>query len=185
MRCCSPTSADRLAHSSRSRTGRAVLSAPRRCPNGDAPAPQTGPTTSPANADTTAKHAKPHPAAPHPPPPTTSRRPSRRADLLLGRDHSHHDQCEDAEDQSEDAPTKWVAALHPSNYCANNRRDNAADGDENAFDAAQNKSCGLCAARGLTVVLRSRIPAKAEIKPIGAVQCSAWTCAARGLVMGR
>jgi hypothetical protein len=33
--------------------------------------------------------------------------------------------------------TEWVAALHRGDGCANNRGDNAADGDENAFDAAQ------------------------------------------------
>jgi hypothetical protein len=33
--------------------------------------------------------------------------------------------------------TEWVAALHRSDGCANNRGDNAADGDENTFDAAQ------------------------------------------------
>jgi hypothetical protein len=33
--------------------------------------------------------------------------------------------------------TEWVAALHRGDGRANNRGDNAADGDENAFDAAQ------------------------------------------------
>jgi hypothetical protein len=33
--------------------------------------------------------------------------------------------------------TEWVAALHRGDGCADNRGDNAADGDENAFDAAQ------------------------------------------------
>jgi hypothetical protein len=127
--------------------------------------------------------------------PTTNRHSSGKAaaSVLLGRDHDHHDQCQDAEEQSKNAPAQWVAALHRGDGCANNRRDNAADRDENAFDAAQNKSCGLrlagcgqyqfvknddllAAARGLAIVLRTWIPAKAGIK----------TCApALAVVMGR
>jgi hypothetical protein len=63
--------------------------------------------------------------------------------VLLGRDHYHHDQRQNAEEQSKDAPAEWVAALHRCDGCTNNRRDDTADGDENAFDAAQNKACGL------------------------------------------
>src|ERR1700744_1151453 len=82
---------------------------------------------------------------PPPPQPATSNRrfTTRYPPLLLGRDHDHHDQRQNAEKQTEDAPAEWVAALGRCDQRAHDRRDNAADRDENSLDAAQYETCGL------------------------------------------
>ena len=63
--------------------------------------------------------------------------------LLLRRNDDHDDQRQNGKEQAEDPPAERIAALHRGDRCANNCRDDTADGDENAFDAAQNKACGL------------------------------------------
>src|SRR3984957_12962585 len=68
---------------------------------------------------------------------------TRNPPLLLGRDYNHHDQRQNAEKQTEDAPAEWVAALGRCDERARDRRDDAADGDENSLDATQNKPCGF------------------------------------------
>src|ERR1700733_11374355 len=122
------------------------------------------------------------PPDPHHRPATSHRRSrTRYPPLLLGRDHNHHDQRQNAEKQTKDAPAEWVAALGRCDQRAHDRRDNAADQDENSLDAAQNETCGLRLAvagqqqlmkhddlldaeRGHRPLPRGRVPGWAAIK---------------------
>src|ERR1700733_1003484 len=106
------------------------------------------PFTLPPNAAKTGRNGKLRtttPPAVRIYPLATSHRRSRTRNppLLLGRDYNHHDQRQNAEKQTEDAPAEWVAALGRCDQRAHDRRDNAADRDENSLDATQNETCGL------------------------------------------
>src|ERR1700722_7169749 len=78
-------------------------------------------------------------------PPATSQRRfrTRYPLLLLGRDHNHHDQRQNAEEEPEDAPAEWVAGLGRCGDRGDDRPYHATNDEENVVDAAQNETCGL------------------------------------------